>query len=74
VTLEEKAKRKAARLEKKRLEEIEVERLHEEFLARQRERRAPVDSSRRRYIAYDSWQSRRRDGEVNTGQGRYRNG
>lgn len=74
MTLEERAKRKAARLEKKRLEELEVERLHEEFLRRQREKRPAIDSSRRRYIAYDSWQSSRRDGEVNTGQGRYRNG
>lgn len=66
--------RRMKRLEKKRLEELEVERLHEEFLARQQAKKAPVDSSRRKYIVYDSWQDSRRDGEVNTGQSKYRGG
>lgn len=64
MTPEEKAKRKAARMERKRLEDLEIERQLEELMARKRAQRPARDSALRKTLTYNSWQRGQRDGQV----------
>jgi len=56
--------RKAARLERKRLEDEELERQLEELMAKKRAQRPARDSSLRGTLAYNGWQRGRGTGQV----------
>ena len=64
MTPEEKANRKAARLERKRLEDMELERQLEELMVKKRAQRPARDSSMRKTLAYNAWQRGQRTGQV----------
>jgi len=64
MTPEEKTKRKTDRLERKRLEDIELERQLEELMAKKRAQRPARDSSIRKTLTYNSWQRGQKNGQV----------
>ncbi len=65
MTPEEKLKRKAERLYRKRMEEYELEKQLQAILEKKaKNAKPPIDSARRGALAYNAWQRGQRNGQV----------
>jgi hypothetical protein len=56
--------RKANRIYKKRLEELELERQLQKLLEKRAKNKIPVDAARRGTLAYNAWQRGQKTGQV----------